>query len=483
MKEKGIISVDIGSSSFKIGLFSLEGELLHFKKETYPLKSGCLGPRVNPEIFWNLLKTVLRRFEKVLKEYNIISICIDGPARSNFLCSLKGLPLTDCYTWLDNSMENDIKELKDIFPLDELRKFFGASLPLSSTLPIIRLYHFSKTVSAIEREGAFFSTPKDYLIFKLTGKKISDPLSMISIINIKTKKIVTGFLERLSIVTDILPELKEPWEIAGHISDSASKTIGLESGIPVVTGTIDSLANAFGTGLFSVQKLLDISGTTEVVLSVCEYDKNFPQGLSILPYTEGKYLIGGPMQSGGATIDWWKKKFGKYYLLKRDKPIIKSQILFYPYLNGERAPLWNSKARGIFFGISMEDGPEDMEQAIMEGIAFNIKRIKNLIDAFSGKRIKEVIVTGGGARNKLWNTIKANILEIPVSVSKYHETALAGSAILGFLGLNKNNKIQDIFPVLKDTTSRYFPEERYVNHYRKVFDRFIEIENNMINNF
>lgn len=479
MSRDHILAVDIGSSSMKLGLFGTDGELIHLDKLSYPFNGGIMGSSVDPGIFWRLLCRMLLTAAPLLNKDTVLVISIDGPARSNFILDSSGIPLTDCLTWADSSLKGVEAELNDLFKKEELYNAWGFSYPLSPTLPFVRLAHFYKSVLFPGKKEGVFTTPKDYLVYKLTGKMTSDPASMISLYNARTKNPVNALLKKLSIPGDILPVLKEPWEISGSVSSSASKETGLAEGIPVAAGTVDSMANSLGCGIVTNERLLDISGTTEVILAATPYRDCFTHGLSLLPQINGQYLAGGPMQSGGLTLQWWRDCFQDNEKSQEILPLVENEVLFLPYLNGERVPIWDPDARGVYAGIRLSDKRINLRQAVMEGIAFNIKRIKILLEGCINNEFRELVVTGGGGNNESWNIIKASFLEMPVCVPRIPETALAGAALLGLMSLNTGKTINEIFPDSWKDVVRYNPVKAISSHYRKLFHRYLELDNRL----
>jgi xylulokinase len=109
-------------------------------------------------------------------------------------------------------------------------------------------------------------------------------------------------------------------------------------------------------------------------------------------------------------------------------------LVFLPYLEGERAPVWDPRARGAFVGLTSRHGPADLLRAVLEGVACSVRHILDAAQATSGQRVVEVRVAGGGARLALWNQIKADVTGCPVRPCAVSENGVLGAAMLGALG-------------------------------------------------
>ena len=156
------------------------------------------------------------------------------------------------------------------------------------------------------------------------------------------------------------------------------------------------------------------------------------------------------MVASGASLNWYRQQFGLleqqvgallgddvYDLLTRQAAQVapgSDGVIFLPYMMGERSPLWNTNARGVFFGLSLATPRGAVIRAIMEGAAFGL--LHNVdIARKAGAQVQEVRSVGGGARSALWNQIKADVLGLPIKVPSASVGAPFGDAILAGMGL------------------------------------------------
>ena len=159
----------------------------------------------------------------------------------------------------------------------------------------------------------------------------------------------------------------------------------------------------------------------------------------------------GTMQTGGGALSWAVSNLyggleGYEPFSQKDiyasvgKEVAASEVgaknlLFLPYLIGERSPRWNDKAKGTFVGLTLNHTRGDMLRAVMEGVGYNLDIILKIFQN-SGNSIDELILIGGGARNKIWQEILCDIFEVPVLVPNYLEEATSmGAAITAGVGV------------------------------------------------
>lgn len=178
----------------------------------------------------------------------------------------------------------------------------------------------------------------------------------------------------LEIPESIIPKAIPSYSIIGTTTKSLEDEIGLPKGIPVIAGEMDSITSIIGTGI----------------------TKNN------------------------------KNTFTKM-----------NPLVFLPYIEGERSPIWDSRAIGIFFGLNSQHTRFDFYRAILEGIGFSILQNFEILRGISDKdNIPDYLrVSGGGAENNLLNQIKADILGKKVVKTKVIESGLLGGAILAMMGL------------------------------------------------
>lgn len=279
--------------------------------------------------------------------------------------------------------------------------------------------------------------PKEWLLHFLTGKMISDPCSWRGLANQETACYSRKMLDFIGIDPDVLPPLSLPWKTAGKVTGKAASLTGLKEGAPVYLGCNDYYASLLGMGITRPGQMFDVTGTSEHIGVITETLQTDTKMVSS-PYFRGNVLY-GVTASSGASLDYGIRLFDLKSLSPDDYNRIlagmsagKEPPLFLPYLNGERAPIFDEQARGVFFGISGETSREDMAYAVLEGVAFSVLDVyRHLKLPFTPEKM---IISGGAAKNPVLNQIKADLLGIPAVTAGEPDTSAYGACILAALG-------------------------------------------------
>lgn len=218
-------------------------------------------------------------------------------------------------------------------------------------------------------------------------------------------------------------------------------------GTPVVAGCIDAWCNILGSGAVSPGISSDVSGSSEVITVFSNRGEGTTL-LNVIPSFDG-YLINGPTQSGGDSLKWFKDNFAppgglqapeaygySWFDQLANSTIAGAEgLIFLPYLQGERAPIWDSNARGIFIGITKKHGYKEFVRSILEGVAFSIRHVLETAEMVGKLKVQEIRVSGGGAKSAVWNQIKADITGKVVRVPKVLNNACLGVALIAGVGI------------------------------------------------
>lgn len=286
--------------------------------------------------------------------------------------------------------------------------------------PIPRLKYIKEHFEKIDS----ICQPKDYICEQLTGKRVTDPYSWRGLANLEKKEYSSYFLKELGISPNILPKMVDYADLVGYTKEILLIKKKMPAGISVFTGLNDYFASLLGMGVQTEGDLFDISGTSEHV-GVIQKQLDVNTELVCGPYLNGNVHY-GVTASSGASI-----KFGMriYENLQIDLDVMKrsNPPIFLPYLKGERAPIWNPEARGVYFGIE-EDCTKDMlAYAAMEGVIFSLYHIYETMGKPMANSMK---VSGGAAIIPILNQLKAEMFDLPVDVLEENDTSALGAALI-----------------------------------------------------
>jgi xylulokinase len=298
-----------------------------------------------------------------------------------------------------------------------------------------------------------FLSPTGFIVNKLTDKFTFDHTrASTSLLYDIRNNVWSGQLcEELGIDADKLATLYQSHEVVGGITKTVALETGLCEGMPIIAGVMDSVAACIGLGTTSDKMPALIVGT---VARLCLPQKELifdDRFLNTTFTTEVPYLSMTPVNAGGLSIKWFIENFleeetkrltvqGKDYFDYFDEQANKippgsNSLIYLPYLVGERSPIWDSDARGMFFGVKLKHTKYDFYRALMEGVAFAIKDNLEIFTSVYGSKIEKITLSGGGAKSRLWTRIFVDVLGVPIIIPSETESETKGSAILAGYGV------------------------------------------------
>jgi xylulokinase len=481
-----ILTIDIGTSSVKVAVINSKGELLKTSQTNYPthyLKPNYLEQ--DPEDWWGAVKSGIHQILKEkqntkISKYSIIGIACCGHSPTLVFVDRQGKILRPAITWQDSRAFKEVKHIKE-----KLKEEFYTSIMISPLTPssrIAKLIWLKNNEPNTMKKIHTLLEPKDYINFRLTGESKTSLLSGRDFIDVKTGKVHSRFLNILEIPESIIPKAVPSYSIIGTTTKSLEDEIGLPKGIPVIAGEMDSITSIVGTGISKKNMCYNISGTSEIIgISIDQQVNLFrtkKQPYFGYPFYNNLQIIFEATQASGKSIDWYIKniigndKKQNEMILKNNKNAFSKikPLVFLPYIEGERSPIWDSSARGIFFGLNSQHSRFDLYQAILEGIGFSILQNFEILRSISNQdNIPDYLrVSGGGAENNHLNQIKADILGKEVIKLRGYESGLLGGAILAMMGL----KIYSFNEAVKQMVhiDRIFqPNMEKHHHYSRLF--------------
>jgi xylulokinase len=326
-----------------------------------------------------------------------------------------------------------------------------------------------------------------FLIHRLTGRFSMDvsngPLTLFfDSPNLCYSEPLAG---RMGLDLAKMPAVAACSEVVGEVTAEAAAATGLAAGTPVVAGMCDGTAAALEAGLTEVGDAVEMTGQSTVV-SICADAPYLGRELiSLVHAIPGRYLAVGALVATGGALRWFRDQLGEperlaaqaqgidpFELLSAEaagSPAGANRLLFLPYMFGERSPIWDTDARGVFFGLSLASTKADMVRAILEGTAFGLRH--NLeAAAAAGFRARTLACVGGGARSAVWNQIKADVLRMPIRLPVAATGAPLGDALAAGVGTGVYASFADAVARISRIQREFRPDaaltERYDCLYR-----------------
>ena len=305
--------------------------------------------------------------------------------------------------------------------------------PRILSYPLPRLCYIKKKYSDLQD----VCMPKDYLIEKMTGKRVSDKFSWRGLANLESNRYSTYLLERFGIKEELLPRLQKPDSIAGYVTLLASVQTGIPEGTPVYVGCNDFFAGLLGMGMIQSGSMFDITGTSEHLGLVTSEEPDLHTPVVHGPYFKHHALYGVTASSGASL------RFGKSLHNLNEETILEcageNPPIFLPYVNGERAPIWDANASGVFFGITSKTTQKQMAYAVMEGVAFSLYHI---YEHMGFPKVENMTIAGGAAKNYGLCKLKASLFRIPAIILEENDTSALGAQMLAATGAGLYSDIE-----------------------------------------
>lgn len=497
---KYLLAHDIGTSGVKATLFTSDGEMVG--SATYGYETNYFNgswAEQNPEDWWLAICTATRQLIQKIDVGDIVSISFSGQMMGCLCVDERGIPLRNSIIYCDQRATEQTEELLGQLPLEEAYQICGHRI--SPVYSLEKLMWVRDTQPEIYDATYKMLNAKDFIIYKLTGKFVTDhsDASGTNAYDFDKNSWSQKILKFANIDQNKLPDIHESTYVAGEVTKEAAEMTGLKSGTPVVIGAGDGSAAAVGVGCNKPGSAYTYLGSSAWVGTASEYpfhDEKM-RTMTWAHAVPNLYHGTGSMQTAGTCYQWLRneicasetkesKDAGKSPYEVIDQIIQETAagsngIVFLPYLLGERSPHWNPNAKAAFVGIKLTNKRGDLLRSVLEGVTFNLNMI---LDIYKGiMKIDQVTFIGGGAKGKVWQHIMADIFNTRILIPNYLEEATSiGAAVIGGVGVGALKGFSDIdrFISVVDAVE---PNPLHRNIYERTYQQFIETYNALIDVF
>ena len=455
MKEKLFLGLDIGISTVKVALFTGEGELVALESDEYMIMPEGDAIEADPEIYW---APMARSIRKLLKNWggapeSIAAVSISSHGETVFPMRADGKPARKALNWMDTRSQPEADELINTLGSQKVLEISGQP-EIGPVWPVTKYRWMSKYEPEVVKQSASFLLPEDYILFRLSGQFVGEFTLWASslVFDIRRKTLSDELLAFAGISAAQIPRLYPAGTAFGNISPECAAETGLSTKTKVVTGALDQVCAAIAAGNVAPGMITESTGSVlALVASVKEpiFDAKtrLPCHLHAVPDT---YCMLPWNPTGGLTFKWFKDCFaldlatqaqaeGKdvYDLLTAPAakvPPCSDGLIMLPHLEGAFYPEFDSQVRAVFFGFTLSHTRAHFTRAIMEAIAYMLRRDLEGLQQL-GASARELRVLGGGAKSRLWSQIKADVCNLPVIIPSHREAAVMGAAMLAAVGI------------------------------------------------
>lgn len=488
-----LLGIDIGTSACKIAVFERDGKVISTASGEYKVYYPKPGwAEQDPEDWWS---AVCRAVKQALEEgkvspQEIEGVGIDGQSWSAIAVDHTGKVLTNTPIWMDTRAKDICEECNEKIGEDRIFALAGNSLQPSYTTAKILWYQREKP--EIYAQTAKILQSNSFIAWKLTGQMTQDISQGYGLhcFDMHTGQWDAQMCREFGIPESLLPDIYPSHAVIGRVTREAAEMCGLLSGTPVVAGGLDAACGTLGTGVIhpgETQEQGGQAGGMSICTDTYQADPRLILGFHVVP---GKWLLQGGTTGGGGVMRWLEREFGDYEREEGKRqgkhaltlfneaaekiPPGSDGAVFLPYMAGERSPIWDPHAKGVFYGLDFSKTKGHFIRAAMEGVAYSLRH--NLeIAGQAGAEVKILRAMGGSANSLLWTQIKSDITGKPIVVPSSDTATTLGAAILAGVGVGMYESFEEAVKLTVKEKRSHTPNPELKQVYEENYQVYLEL--------
>lgn len=494
-----ILAIDQGTSGCKLTIFDLDGQVIADKTKSYPSYYPEEGyVEQDCEQWWQVSVSGIKEMleEKHINPASIKAIGVDGISWACIPIDKDGNVLHKTMIWLDRRAVKEAQWMKDTIGENALIEMSGNPVDAAYITP--KMLWLKNNKPDIFSKVWKFLQSNAFLVYRLTGE-ISQDYSQgygFHFFDMNKGAFDEAMAQKLGLSTELVAPLMHSHEVVAGVSAKAAELTGLLEGTPVVAGGLDAACCTLGAGVIDVGQTQEQGGQAGG-MSIC-LDNALIHPKLILGYhvVPDKWLLQGGTTGGGGTLNWFNRELGYYEqgesFKRNSNPfVIMSEeaesvspgsggVVFLPYMKGERSPLWNADAKGVYYGLAFDKTRAHMIRSTMEGVGYALKH--NLETALEvGATVNKLSSVGGSANSSVWTQLKADITGYPIEVPYSDYATTLGAAMIAGVGVGLYESFEDAVKRTVKIQKEYTPNEANIEvynngykMYRKLSDLFVD---------
>lgn len=494
------MGIDIGTTNVKATLYDLSFRQVAEGSAEYPtyfLQTGWVEQ--NSEDWWQATVKTIQDITKLAgaAAEQIKGICVSSQAPAVLPVDAEGHPLRNALIWMDRRSEPQCTQLRQVLGQDTVNRITGNRIDPYFALPKI-LWFMQEEPERYARTWKFLQV-NGFINFRLTGQATCDRVhaSLTGLYDVSALRWSSEIAAALSLDLGRMPGIFDSTDVIGHVSHEAARETGLRQGIPVIAGNVDASSAALETGVIGQGEAAEMTGTSSCLMVGCD---QWPNSLNLVAThhaVKGHDLLVGPISSTGACLKWYRDQFGacaqddaeaynrspyNYMDQLAEQSGQSGKLVFLPYMAGERAPLWSSDARGVFFGLTPNTTRGQIIRSILEGSSFALRHTVDEAEK-AGQSIESISSVGGGSNSRIWLQIKADILNRPIRTLQHASSGAFGNALLAGYGVGLIPDIREVVQQKIQIRETFYPKSEAVSRYNKLYKIFRNIYEHTRNDF
>ena len=509
-----LLGLCVGTSGIKTLITDTSGKIIDTSTVEYSVISPKPGwTEQDPDLWFEssieAIKDLVGKSNINVKD--IVSLGISGQMHSTVFLDKSNKVIRPAPLWNDQRSFKECQYLIDNIGVEKILEW-TSNKPINS-FSLLKVLWLKNNERENFKALKKICLSKDYIKLRLSGKLSTDPSDASGTLCFDVKRFTWSkdLLDELKLDISIFPEVRPSGEFSASISKEASMKTGLTEGLPIITGVADTAGEMLGNGISSDGGALIILGTGGVILTYHSKHYKNNGSLDMFCFPDGKYYSLGVTLSSAASIIWGLNNIGldlkkteenmrsdikfldfKEYVEKNKFAILEESareippgsggLIFLPYLTGERAPYSDPNAKGVLFGLSLKHDKRHILRAIMEGVAFSQRDCYEIIKK-NGFIIKRIVITGGGAKNKLWCQVYSDIFNSGIVRMSTEEGPSLGVCILSAVSLGIYNSIKEASEKFVKVEEAYHPDNKNTVLYNDLYEIYHSLYSNLKGSF
>lgn len=478
-----MLAIDIGTTNVKSVIARRDMTVLGQAESEYRTHAaGIARFEQDCEDWWNhALRAIAKAFERTgASPADVAAVAVSSQAPSMQALDAQGRSLYPALIWMDRRSGAQCREMEARLGKERVYALtgnaadpfytFGEVLWLRENCPA----EFARVYSILQCNG--------YVNYRLTGEHTIDRThaSITQCYDVRRGDWCGEMLDAFGVDRGMLPRVVDCGEVIGGVNAAASRETGIPEGTPVLGGAVDGAAAALEGGLTRNGVAVEMSGTSSVLLVGSEEMHTSPNLTYMYSAIPGQHLLLGCMSCTGGALKWYRdnvyadRSEGCYEAMNRE--ILRdcpdpAGVVFLPYLSGERAPIWDTHAKGAFLGLRAGTAQGELLRAMQEGAAFAL--MDNLREARrAGANIETLRAVGGSTRSDIWMRIKASVTGLPIEIPRTSLGAPGGLLALLARHLKEFDSVEQACGALVKIDRVVEPEPAWTAWYQEQFELF-----------
>ena len=477
-----LLVFDIGTSGLKASLVDAHLNILRNVTTTYPTHHRPDG-RVEQDAadWWMSAVRAMLMLRELVPEYlkQVDAIGVSGQMLGLLPMDREGQVLRPAMIRRDTRAKAVTETLLDRFGADYFYRISGNVLTPNLTLSKAVWLHENEP--EVYEKTVRFLQCKDYLVYRLTGSMDTTDFSDASragLMNLQTRDYDYDMLQSLGLHADKFPTIRPGCSIAGRLTEEAAYHLGIRAGIPVSVGGGNGMCESVGAGVAEDGAYyMSLDTAAWIAGQVREPFFDAQRRLGHICTLDGRsFSVFGAMRCAGKCVNWAQKIFDvgsprAFDAAASNIPAGADGLVFLPYLEGERSPIYDEQAQGVFFGMTQEHRREHFLRAVLEGVGCGLSQILDVLR--ERDEISDLRIIGGGVKSKVWKQIIADLCEVRLhDVTTFSDSAATlGAAAAAGVGIGLFESLSQAVSSIAQA-SVLSPDERNYDAYRALRARY-----------